>query len=105
VRRGARRQLVSLSQGPTAPGDSDGFFSDLSPRQTFAAIEPVSPVSADGTRIGGHFVTIDYHPQVTVDTRLTFTDRNGTARELFVKGVQNVGLRDREMRLYCEEAL
>ncbi len=41
-----------------------------------------------------------YHPQVTIDTRILFG-----ARQLFVKGVQNVGERNRELRCVCEEVI
>jgi len=96
-RRGNR---VSLSNAPQTSGDADGFFADCDPFEVWASIEPVAPISADSIRVQGHFVTIPYHPQVTIDTRVLY----GT-RELFVKGVQNVNEKNREMRLYCEEAV
>lgn len=94
------RHLVSLSRAPQTSGDSDGFFEDLSPSTVWASIEPVNPASADGTRMQGHYVTMRYHPEVTIDTRIVYG-----SRELFVRGVQNVDERNRELRLYCEEAL
>jgi head-tail adaptor len=100
MQAGRRRHLVSLANAPQVSGDADGFFEPCSPPTAFAAIEPVSPVSADGTRIQGHYVTLPYHPGVTVDTRILWG-----ARALFVKGVQNVDERNRELRCYCEEAI
>lgn len=100
MQAGRLRHRVSLSNAPTTSGDADGFFEPCTPSEAWCAIEPTAPGTSDSTRIQGHYVTMRYHPQVTVDTRLLF----GT-RELFVKGVQNVGERNRELRLYCEETL
>lgn len=97
---GRRRHLVSLANAPSTSGDADGFWSPCSPATVYAGIEPVAPGAADGSRIQGHYVLLPYHAQVTVDTRITWG-----ARQLFVKGVQNVDSRNRELRCYCEEAI
>lgn len=97
---GKRRHLVTLANAPVTSGDADGFYEPLDPASVFVSIEPAAPGTSDSTRIQAHFVTMPYHPQVTVETRILF----GT-RELFVKGVQNVEERNRELRCYCEEAV
>ena len=45
-----------------------------------------------------------YHKQVSVDTRIVFSDPvKQRDREFFVRGVQNVDERNKELRLLCEE--
>ena len=95
-----RIHKVTLSNAATTTPDSDGYFQALEPEAVFAAIEPLTPSPSDGTRITPFAVLIPYHAQVAIDTRIVY----GT-RQLFVKGVQNVDERNREMRLYCEEAV
>lgn len=96
INPGTRRNLVTLARKPQTSNDADGFFEDLVPSKAWVAIEPLPP-QEDGRRIL-HLVTMPYHPQVTVDVRLLL----GT-RELFVRGVQDVGNRHEELRLQCEE--
>lgn len=91
---------MTLSQAPQVPGDSDGFFEDLSPPGVWAQIDPYPPLEADSERSQAHTVLIRYHPQVTLDTRVLFGDR-----ELFVKGVQNINEKGAWMRLHCEEVI
>lgn len=98
MRAGKLDKWVTLSQSPQTPNDSNGFFEALSPEGVFASIQPLSP-SADGRTVSS-LVTMRYHPDVTMDTRIVF----GT-RELFVKGVQNVDEQNVELRLLCEEVV
>ena len=97
MRPGRMNKRITLSRAPQTTPDSDGFFEDLTPSSWWAQIEPLDPVVSDGTRTSAYRVTMRYHPQVTVDTRILF----GT-REIFVKGVQNVDEKNAELRLYCE---
>lgn len=98
MRLGRMNRQVTLSRSPQATDDSDGFFEALSPETVWARIQPLSP--SDNGRTQQHLVTIRYHSQVTMDTRIVY----GT-RELFVKGVQNVDERNAEMQLLCEEVI
>jgi len=99
-------RLVSLSQAPQETPDSDGFFEPLSPPRIWACIEPYEASSGDGTRLIGSRVTMRFHPQVTVDTRLVYADPVlNRDRELFVKGVQNVNDGNRELICFCEEVV
>lgn len=100
VRPCQHRKLVTLSRAPQVSGDSDGFFEPLSPADWWISIDPLDPSVSDGTRLLSHRVTGRYRSDVTVDTRIVY----GT-RELFVKGVQNVGEQNRELVCYCEEAI
>lgn len=98
MRAGRLNRWVTLSRSPQTSGDSDGFFEALDPAGVWAGIEPLSP-SADGRTIG-HLVTMRFHEQVTMDTRILY----GT-RELFVKGFQDVNTDGVELRLLCEEVV
>ncbi len=96
MRVGRLNKWVTLSRSPELSGDSDGFFAPLDPEGVWASIEPLSP--SENGRSLAHLVTIRFHDQVTMDTRITY----GT-RQLYVKGFQNVMERDTELRLICEE--
>lgn len=105
---GRLNKLVTLSRSPQTTNDSDGFFEALVPQTVWAAIEPQG---ADGRTVT-HLVTIRYHAQVTMDTRLVYLDpdrittANPTgARAIYVKGFQNVAEHNEEMRLLCEEVI
>lgn len=100
MRPGRSNRYVELSRSPQTTPDSDGFFETLTPARMWAQVEPLDPVVSDGTRITAYRVTMRYHAQVTVDTRLVDLH---TGRELFVKGVQNTDDANKELRLYCEE--
>ena len=107
MRAGRMNRLVSLAQSPQTSGDTDGFFEALSPSTAWCAIEPLdAAINGDGTRIQTHRVTMRHHPQVTVDTRLVYADPLlDRDRELFVKGVQNIGDGNREIVLVCDEVI
>jgi head-tail adaptor len=101
VRPGRHDKLVTLHRSPQVTDDNDGFWEALTPASWWISVEPLDPsVSGDGSRIQSHRVRGRYRADVTVDTRITY----GT-RELFVKGVQNIGEQNVEIVLYCEEAI
>lgn len=98
---GKLNRWVTLWRGPITSNDSDGFFEALSPSGAWVSIEPLPPDSiGDATRMLTHIVTMRFHDQITVDTRILYGER-----ELFVKGVQNVNDANAELRLYCEEVI
>jgi head-tail adaptor len=99
VRAGHLDKYVTFWKAATTTPDSDGNFEPLSPSGGWAAIQPLPPGGTDGRSIA-HAVTIRYHPQITLDARLLY----GT-RELFVRGVQNVGEQNAELHLSCEEVV
>jgi head-tail adaptor len=59
-------------------------------------MQPLDPVGGDD-RSTAYRVEGRYHPQITVETRIVYG-----SLELFVRGVQNVNTKGREIRLYCE---
>jgi len=97
VRAGRLNAWVTLTSAP----DVDGIFDGTpSPRRIPVAIEPLTP-QATG-RIASCYVHLRYHPQITIDTCLTTVEGS---RQLFVKGIQHIDERRRDMVLYCEETL
>ena len=80
--------------------DPDDSGATLKPDRVFAAIEPAAPGAFDEQKVT-HLVTIDYHPDVTLNTRILTEDD----RSLWVRGIQNVEMRNIELRLLCEEVL
>lgn len=100
MRVGKQNRPVTLSQKAQAEGDPT--YEALSPSNWWCQIQPVAP-QGDG-RTTMHLVTMRFHPQVTVDTCISFADLVLLrTRTLFVTGVQNVGDANTEMKLLCEE--
>lgn len=97
------RKLVALSRSPQHTNDSDGFFESLSPATCWCAIQPLT--AGDNARSLTHLVTMRWHPQVTMDTRLVYEDPIKGTRELFVRGFQNIDEQNVELRCLCEEVI
>lgn len=68
--------------------------------QFFAAIDPGPPSAFDENKIA-HLVTVDFHPDITLNCRLITEDN----RMLWIRGIQDVEMRHVELRLLCEEVL
>jgi head-tail adaptor len=100
VRPGRHDKLVTLSRAPRVTDDADGFFEALSPSSWWCSVEPLDPSVSDGTRLLSHRVSGRYRSDITIDTKIRYG-----SRDLFVKGVQNVGEQNRELILFCEEAV
>lgn len=98
ARVGRMNRLVTLANATSTTNDSDGFFNALTPSSAWCQIEPVNPGISDDTRSLFSRVTMRYHAQVTVDTRIAYGSRS-----LFVKGVQNVDDANHTLVLWCEE--
>jgi head-tail adaptor len=106
MRAGRMNRLVTLSRAPQTTPDTDGFFETLTPSTAWCAIEPLDVTVSDGTRLQPHRITMRFHAQVTVDTRLVYEDPLlRRDREFFVKGVQNLNDANRELVLFCEEVV
>jgi len=107
--RGQKRHLITLSNPGTAVPDGDGGYTEvqaaLSPSQVRAEIKPATARDLENV-VGAstvistatHVVTIDYHPQVTTKTQVTF----GT-RVFEVTGVGNPEERNIDLVLVCQE--
>lgn len=104
MRAGRMNRFVTLWRSPTATDDADGFFEALSPSTAWCAIQPAGVSIGDQTRIMSSTVTMRFHPQVTIDTKLVYTDQTlGRDRELFVKSVQNIDDAGSVLVLSCDE--
>lgn len=97
-------------QSVTRTADTDGGYTEafaaLSPSTWWVEITPATvrslerfvahTIQAKAT----HVVMGRYRADITTDTRLVFGTRN-----LYVRGVQNVEERNRELMLACEEVV
>ncbi len=112
----ADRQLQVTLQNPGGPAipDGDGGSTpatpvDLIPATVFAAGR--SPTAADLERLAGGTViasasrvlTFPFHPQVTTQTRVSWTDAAGRAHAANVTGVDTPGDRCVETVVLCVE--
>lgn len=102
MRAGTMNFWVSLHNKPENNPVSEAW-TPLSPFRVPAAIEPLQPT--DDGRTLHHAVTIRFHTQVGVDTRMTYLDPQGRTRYFFVKGIQDVTLQNVELRCLCDEVL
>jgi head-tail adaptor len=104
--RGQRHHLVTV-QGAGAPvATPDGYttpYTDLSPALMYASID--GPPREDEAIAGNverakisHTVEMDYHPEVTRNSRIVFGTRN-----LYVRGLVNEEERNQTLTLLCEE--
>jgi hypothetical protein len=72
----------------------------LDPAAIFVSIEPAPPSAFDEDHIT-HVVKCAYHPDITLNTRMTTEE----GRHLWVKGIQDLEFRHIELWLLCEEVL
>jgi head-tail adaptor len=108
--RGQKRHLVSLDAPGAAVPDADGGFTQtqapLDPPEMYAEIQPATARDLERVTAGtvlssaSHVVTMDYHPGVTTQTRITF---NG--RIFSVTGVSNPDERNIETIAICVEVV
>lgn len=96
---GQLRHLVYVYEIPKDVETSSvgGERRELSPSPVYASLEPYEPGTSDD-RATLFRVRMRYHPEITLDSMLTYNDRR-----LYVRGIQNVNERDVEHRLLCEE--
>jgi len=98
-------RFVTLSRNPSVPG-TEHKFEPLNPSTTWCSIEPLEPSISDDTRMQAARVTMRFHKQVTIDTRISYEDRViGRTRDLFVRGVQNTNDANHTLVLFCEEVV
>lgn len=82
----------------------DGTPVVFAPSRVKCAITPLSPTAFDEQKTT-HQVEMRFHPQVTFNTRIKFTDRRGFVHDIFVRGIQVVENLERQMVLLCEEVV
>jgi head-tail adaptor len=107
----ARPHRVGLQeQGPPVPDGDGGYIAawiDLNPPQVWAQIVPASARSIEHLTanaavqaVATHVVTLPYHPQLTVTSKVVF----GT-REFQVHDIANLEERNTTHVLICSEIL
>lgn len=117
--RGQKRHIVKL-ENPTRVTDGEGYtetWAELMPSLVYAEIKPATARDLERTvanavqSTASHLITIDYHPGVTSQTRITKGQRNtdGTlpdgSREFKVTGLQNPEERNIELIIAAEEVV
>ena len=112
---GRRTTYVTLENpGAPVPDGAGGFtetWTALDPPTAWVALEALGGagmerLTADTiTASGTHQVTLPYHPQITVRTRLTYTDPDRGPRTFAVVGLQDAANARRELVLVAAEAL
>lgn len=106
----ALRHRVQLDRRVQQP-DGEGGFEDtwvpLEPPEAWAAIEPatvrnIERVTANVAveAVATHLVTMDYHPQVTIQTRVSYR-----GRVLQIRAIANQEEADQVLVLVCSEVL
>jgi len=91
---------------PDGAGGYIETFTPLTPAEVWGSVEPMS--QADLERVSGstveatatHLITLPFHPQVTVQSRVTYQGRT-----FLVQGIRNVFERNLTLELTCEEVL
>jgi SPP1 family predicted phage head-tail adaptor len=102
-------RLTLDAPGAPVPDGAGGYletFAPLDPAELWGMVEPMS--QADLERVSGstveatatHLITLPFHPQVTVQTRVTYHGRT-----FLVQGIRNVLERNVTLELTCEEVL
>jgi len=112
--RGDLRHQVHLENPGLPEPDGEGGFTEgwapLVPPTMWVSIEPAA--ATDLQRVVGdaqviatasHLIEMDYHPDVTIKTRLTWTRPPRPTRWFQVQGVVNVEERDVRLILACVE--
>ena len=108
-------QSVALSNAGPRVRNNDGTYDTprepLTPATAWASVEIASPKAmeqvARETTIGTatHLVTIPYHPQVTLQTQVTWTDRFARDHTANVVGYSNPDQKCIETVMLCVERM
>jgi head-tail adaptor len=112
---GNRTKVVTLeAPGAPVPDGAGGYtetWAPLNPPTAWVSLDALSAadmerVTADTVTASGTFaITLPYHPGVTVETRLTYTDPDRGPRVFQVLGLRDPEEARRELVLVAVEAL
>lgn len=107
---GQLRHRVSLDaygQGPDGDGGYEEGWTPLDPPTVWAAIEPATTQNLEGVTggvavraVATHVVTMDFHPALTISSRVVFR-----GREFQIHAIQNVDERDVQLVCACSEVV
>jgi head-tail adaptor len=105
-----QRHRVTLDRAAQVPDGDGGYIEGwlpLTPPSMWAAIQPATPrglekvtASVAVQAIATHLVVLDYHPQLTIESRLTYHSR---AFQIHV--IENVDERNLQLVLVCSEII
>jgi head-tail adaptor len=100
ARTGDRTQRVQLDAAGKPVPDGDGGYTDtyspLDPPQLFAKIEAATAASLERLTAGtvtaqaSHVITMPFHPGITMQTRVQWTDVAGRPHAANVTSIDNV---------------
>lgn len=115
ISAGRRDKWVLLTKPGGSMPDGEGGYTEgylpLTPPHVYARINPATQAdlerAAPGTIIATatHTIEIDYHPQVTVETRIEYADPDTGTRTFSVKSVREPEEARRELVIVAEELL
>jgi head-tail adaptor len=115
VASGERRQYITLQKlGDPVPDGGGGYTEapeDLDPPGTWAAMQAATAQDLERMAVGtviasaSHIVTIPFHPEVTTETLIAWTDPARRTHTANVKSVNNPDQRCIELVLVCEEVV
>jgi head-tail adaptor len=110
--RGQRRHLLTFENPVSVPDGEGGFtttWTELESRH--AEIKPATArdlerVTASTTiSSASHVMTFDYHPDVTTQTRVSWTTKGARVHTANVTGVSNPEERSIDTIVICEEVV
>lgn len=101
-----------VTPGPQVP-DGDGGYTGgevpLDPAGMFGRVAPATQADMERNAAGTvlstatHLIAIPFHPQVTTEARVLFTDLHNVEHQFSVIAVSNREFRDVDMVLTCVE--
>jgi SPP1 family predicted phage head-tail adaptor len=111
---GLKDKRIALDTLGAGLPDPDGGYTEswvpLTPPEVFARIEPATGADTERLAAGTtmttktHLVTIDYHPEVSTATRITYYDFHANRSRTFqVSAVRNPDEASRALELVAEE--
>ena len=73
----------------------------ITPSRVKCAIRPQASAGDESQRT--YQVLTRFHAGITLNTRLRHTDARGATHHLYVRGIENADMLDRDLVLICEE--
>jgi head-tail adaptor len=112
---GRRDKLVTLENPGAGEPDGEGGWTEgwapLDPAEMYVHLAPATQTDLErvtsGTVISSatHVISLPYHPGVTIETRLRYTEPGRPERVFAVTALRNPDEADRELVLVAEEQL
>jgi len=106
--------LFNPTPGPPQPDGEGGYvdtFQPCTPPGDWASIDPAPSNNFERALAGTvassvtHEVGLRYRPDIDMRTQITFVDRTGRSRKLWVRAIENPRQGEERLVLGCEEKL